>query len=141
MTVALDSDGAEAKPGKPEPFLKTEFVETGGVFSPDGRWMAYASNESGSLEVYVRRFPDTGVKWIISNGGGQRPVWSRKGRELYFMGADNRLMVASYSVKAESFSPDTPRVWSETRIVERGLWYLRPCSGREAVRGTGSHRR
>ena len=77
MTVALDSDGAEAKPGKPEPFLKTQFVEIGGVFSPDGRWMAYASNESGSLEVYVRRFPDTGVKWIISNGGGQRPVWSR----------------------------------------------------------------
>ena len=122
MTVSLDSDGAEAKPGKPEPFVKTDFIETGGVFSPDGRWMAYSSDESGSAEVYVRPFPDTGVKWMISSGGGQRPVWSRNGRELYFLGADSRLMVASYSVKAGSFSPDTPRVWSITRIVWTGVW-------------------
>jgi len=136
MTVALDSDGADAKPGKPEPFLKTEFVEIDGVFSPDGRWMAYVSNESGSAEVYVRPFPDTGVKWMISNGGGRGPVWSPSGRELYFMGADNRLMVASYSAKAGSFRPDKPRVWSETRIVQRGigmLYDLAPDGKRFAV--------
>ena len=136
MTVALDSDGAEAKPGKPEPFVKTEFVETGGVFSPDGRWMAYQSNESGAPEVYVRPFPDTGVKRMISNGGGQRPVWSRNGHELYFLGADNRLMVAGYLVKAGSFSPDKPRVWSITRIVWPGVgmpYDLAPDGKRFAV--------
>ena len=83
-TVSLESDGAGLRAGKPEPFLQTPFDERHPSFSPDGRWMAYDSNESGAYQVYVRAFPDKGGKWQISNSGGIYPVWSRNGRELFF---------------------------------------------------------
>jgi Tol biopolymer transport system component len=77
---------------KPFPFLQTEFGEAQAVFSPDGRWIAYASVESGSPEVYIRPFtPEkasesgTGGKWLVSNGGGQRPRWRGDGEELYYI--------------------------------------------------------
>jgi serine/threonine-protein kinase len=83
-TVPLESDGTGLRAGKPEPFLQTQFSERSPSFSPDGRWLAYASDESGSYQVYVRAFPDRGGKWQISNGGGLYPVFSRNGRELFF---------------------------------------------------------
>ena len=90
------------------------------MFSPDGRWLAYISNESGSFQVYVRAFPDSGGKWQISNGGGRYPVWSNNGRELFFRTDDNRIMVAAYKVKGDSFVADQPRVWSEKRLADMG---------------------
>jgi serine/threonine-protein kinase len=90
------------------------------MFSPDGHWLAYTSNESGIFEVYVRTFP-TGGKWKISNGGGSFPVWSHNGRELFFRSADNRIMVAAYTVKGDSFEvADQPRAWSEKRLSNTG---------------------
>ena len=65
------------------------------------------------------RFPDKGGKWQISNGGGVYPVWSRNGRELFFRTDDNRIMVAAYTVKGDSFVADKPRVWSEKRLANR----------------------
>ena len=120
-TVPLESDGAGLRAGKPEPFLQTPFDERHGSFSPDGRWMAYSSNESGSFQVYVRAFPDKGGKWQISNSGGMYPVWSRNVRELFYRTEDNQIMVASYTVKGDSFVADKPRVWSEKRIADIGL--------------------
>jgi serine/threonine-protein kinase len=120
-TVPLESDGTGLRAGKPEPFLQTTFDERHGAFSPDGRWMAYDSNESGVYQVYVRAFPDKGGKWQISNNGGVYPVWSRNGRELFFRTEVNQIIVASYTVKGDSFVADKPRVWSEKRIVSVGL--------------------
>jgi len=120
-TVPLESDGTGLRAGKPEPFLQTTFDERHGAFSPDGRWMAYDSNESGVYQVYVRAFPDKGGKWQISNSGGVYPVWSRNGRELFFRTEVNQIIVASYTVKGDSFVADKPRVWSEKRIVSVGL--------------------
>ena len=90
------------------------------MFSRDGRWLAYTSNESGTHQVYVRAFPDRGGKLQISNGGGRYPVWSNNGRELFFRTDDNRIMVAAYKVKGDSFVADQPRVWSEKRIADMG---------------------
>ena len=77
---------------KPFPFLQTEFPEGQAQFSSDGRWIAYASTESGSPEVYIRPFtPEkskesgSGGKWLVSNGGGTRPKWREDGRELYYL--------------------------------------------------------
>ena len=116
-TVALESDVAGIRAGKPEPYLQTPADERYPSLSPDGRWMAYSSTESGVFQVYVREFPDKGGKWQISNGSGLYPVWSRGGRDLFFRTEDNQIMVASYAVKGDSFVADKPRVWSEKRIA------------------------
>jgi Tol biopolymer transport system component len=70
--------------GKPQPFIVTPFNELAGTFSPDGKWMAYASNESGEMQVYVQPYPGPGRRIPISVGGGEGPVWSRDGRELFY---------------------------------------------------------
>jgi Tol biopolymer transport system component len=120
-TVAVENDGTGLRAGKPEPFLQTPFDQRHPSFSPDGRWLAYASNESGSYQVYVRAFPDKGGKWQISNGGGVYPVWSRNGHDLFFRTEDSQIMVAGYTVNGESFVADKPRVWSEKKIANVGL--------------------
>jgi len=93
---------------KPEPFLATSFTEANGAFSPDGRWMAYASNESGRSEVYVRPFPTQGGKWQVSDGGGGYPRWSRDGRELFYR-TDDGIMVASVESAGDTFRAGKPR--------------------------------
>jgi Tol biopolymer transport system component len=85
---------------KPVPFLRTEFDERDGHFSPDGHWVAYTSNESGRNEIYVRAFApdslaaptDAGGKWLISTDGGTDPRWRGDGKELYYRGTGGRLM-------------------------------------------------
>ena len=78
---------------EPRPFLRTEFHERNGKVSPDGRWLAYTSDESGETEVYVRPFPDGGGKILISTGGGGNPVWSADGRELFYRDPDRVMAV------------------------------------------------
>ncbi len=120
-TISLESDGTGLRAGKPEPFLQTPFDQRHPSFSPDGRWMAYDSNESGAYQLYVRAYPDKGGKWQISNSGGVYPVWSRSGHELFFRTEDSQIMVANYAVKGDSFVADKPRVWSEKKIANIGL--------------------
>ena len=115
-TVPLESDSAGLRAGKPEVFLQTPAEERYPSFSPDGRWMAYVSDESGTFQVYVRAFPDKGGKWQVSNTGGTYPMWSRTGHELFFESLDNHIMAAAYTVKGDSFVADKPRVWSEKQI-------------------------
>ena len=120
-TLPLDtSDPDHPKPGKPELFLKTSFNQLFPAFSPDGHWMAYASDKSGRFEVYVRRFPGPGNEWQISTGGGQFPIWSRNGRDVFFESPENRIMVADYTATSDSFVSGKPRVWSEKQIRDLG---------------------
>jgi serine/threonine protein kinase len=98
---------------KPFPILKTPFNEKGARFSPDGRWVAYVSDESGKNEVYVQPFQtsgqSSGARWTISTAGGSQPVWRRDGRELFYLAADNKLMAAPVKTGArfEAGSPVT----------------------------------
>jgi dipeptidyl aminopeptidase/acylaminoacyl peptidase len=101
--------------GKRTPLLQTPANEVQGRISPDGRWLAYASDESGRFEVYVQPLPITGVKWQLSTDGGTQPVWKNDGRELYFAGADSRLMAVTVSTSA-GFVADTPRALFQTRM-------------------------
>ena len=119
-TVALENDGTGLRAGKPEPFSQTRFVEAQPSFSPDGRWLAYASDESGSNQVYVRAFPGKEGKWQISNNGGVLPEWAHNGHELFFRTLDNQIMTGIYTVRGDSFVADKPRVWSEKRIANVG---------------------
>jgi serine/threonine-protein kinase len=85
-----------------EPFLATSFDERDPMFSPDGRWVAYASDESGVAEVYVRPFPSAGGRWQVSDGGGRFPTWSADGQELFYR-TENGIMVASVETDGDSF--------------------------------------
>ena len=77
---------------KPVPYLQTPFNEVAGQFSPNGRWMAYASNESGQPQIYVQPIPASGVKRQISTAGGDQPRWRRDGTELFYVSANQKLM-------------------------------------------------
>jgi serine/threonine-protein kinase len=119
MILPLEGDEVSGwKPGKPSVFLNTPFNEGLAAFSPDGRFLAYNSNESGTYEVYVRPFPGPGGKWQVSTGGGESPVWSRNGKELFYWAAE-RIWVASYAAQGDSFRAEKPRAWSPGRIPWR----------------------
>jgi len=109
------------KPGAPQPFLRRPADERYPRFSPDGCWIAYRSNESGTEEIYVRPFPGPGGKWQVSAGGGVYALWSNNGRELFYETADGRIMVVNYTVAHDSFIPGKPRLWSERRISFPGV--------------------
>ena len=106
------------KPGTPTVFLATAAAELEPTFSPDGRWIAYASQESGRMDVYVRPFPGPGGKWLVSTDGGANPMWSRTRRELFFT-ANQRIMVAPYAVEGDAFRADKPHQLSDVRFVPR----------------------
>ncbi len=80
---------------KPVPYVQTKFVEFGGAFSPDGRWVAYNSDESGRTEVYIQGFPERRGKWQVSAEGGDTPHWRADGKELYWTGPDGRTVMAA----------------------------------------------
>ena len=80
-------------PGKPEPLLQTRFAEMEPMISPDGRWLAYTTNESNRLDVFVQPFPQGGSRWRISTEGGREPLWSADGRELFFRRGNDVLAV------------------------------------------------
>jgi Tol biopolymer transport system component len=115
-TVPVESGSSRLRAGKPELFLQAPFHERGPMFSPDGRWIAYQSNESGRYEVYVQAFPDGHGKRKISDDTGQYPAWSRVGRTMFFV-SKRVLMSLSYQVRGESFVVEKPRVWFKKEIA------------------------
>jgi Tol biopolymer transport system component len=96
--VDLEGDGT------PTPFVEGEFSEWIGQFSPDGRWVAYQSDESGRDEIYVRSFPGGEGKWQISRGGGSGPMWSKDGREILFDSEDGKLMAVEVEADGSSLN-------------------------------------
>ena len=102
----LDLGGSQRE----ELLLQSAFDESNGELSPDGHWLAYQSNESGTSEVYVRPFPNVATsKWLVSTGGGTRPLWSRNGRELFYYVDPGTIMAVSVTL-GSSFSFDKPTV-------------------------------
>ena len=108
MQELLDDVLAYSQVGtRGKPFQATDFGEFNPVFSPDGRWMAYDSNESGRIEIYVRAFPATGGKWQVSDGGGALARWSADGSELFYR-TDDGLMAVEIDGSGDTFQVGTP---------------------------------
>ncbi|MBI4886566.1 MAG: serine/threonine-protein kinase [Acidobacteria bacterium] len=105
------------KPGEsPVRFSETSFREQGPAFSPDGRWLAYSSDETGQAEIYVTRYPGPGGRTAISTGGGRSPRWSSNGRELFYR--NGRQMIAVAVEPGQTLRTGTPRVLFEGEYVQ-----------------------
>jgi Tol biopolymer transport system component len=98
----------------------TPFSERVGDFSPDGRWVAYETNESGRFEIVVQPFPNPRARWQVSTGGGVKPRWSADGKELYYIAPDDKLMAVKASAKDVSFQAQAPTPLFSTKIVLTG---------------------
>jgi Tol biopolymer transport system component len=91
------------------PFLQTKFDEGQGSFSPDARWIAYTSNESGTYQIYVKSFPASGAEQQISTTGGAFPHWNRNGRELFYIANDGKLMSVAVRSNGVKFDAEVPK--------------------------------
>jgi serine/threonine-protein kinase len=134
-TVPLEEQGGQLKAGKPEQFFKSNFNDRRPAFSPEGRWLAYVSNESGKYEVYVRAFPPSqgsGGKWQISTSGGGSARWSQNGHDLLYPTAP-QIMAVGYTAKGETFVAEKPRVWIAKTAMPINAWDLAPDGKRALV--------
>lgn len=125
-------------PEKAEVFLSTPANESDPAFSPDGRWIAYQSNESGTPEIYVRPFQGAEGKWKVSTSGGVQPVWSLETNELLYVTSrqPRTIMVATYTGQGGVFRAQAARPWSPGTVVARKLrriFDLHPDGQRVAI--------
>jgi eukaryotic-like serine/threonine-protein kinase len=116
---------------KPYPFLQSQFAQLSGRFSPDTKWVAYCSNESGEFKVYVVPFPGPGGKWQVSAGSGCNPRWRRDGKELFYVSFDNKLIAADVRANGSSFEVGTLHT----------LFEARPASGLSSFDAAGDGQR
>jgi Tol biopolymer transport system component len=112
---------------KPEPFVASEFQETQGQLSPDGKWLAYTSNETGRFEVYVEPFPrGAGAvgKWALSPAGGEEPRWRSDGKELFYLDPGGRLFAVPVQNTGpkSSFAMGAPKALFDTRLSREERW-------------------
>ncbi|MGH2567608.1 MAG: hypothetical protein ACRDGA_04665, partial [Bacteroidota bacterium] len=120
-------------------FLQTEFVETLGAFSPDGKWIAYQSNESGKSQVYVRPFPGPGGKYQISTTGGTRAKWRKDGKELFYLSDDNKLMAAEVKPAGTTFEVVQVRpLFTTSPFLGGGVYDVTADGQRFLVNTTGA---
>jgi Tol biopolymer transport system component len=122
---------------EPYLFLRTDANELWGQFSPDGRWVAYQSNETGRYEIYVRAFPARGGPIPVSTSGGVYPRWSRNGKEIYFIAPDAKLVAVPMSTSATMAEAGTPVTLFQTQrlgggmnVIARGHQYDVTADGR-----------
>jgi dipeptidyl aminopeptidase/acylaminoacyl peptidase len=116
---ALPMDGGR-KAGEPLPVVQTNADERDGQFSPDGKWIAYQSNETGRFEIYVQAFPGVGRRpQLLSVHGGEQVRWRRDSQELFYIGPDNRLMAVPVRLApdSQSIEPDSPVGLFPTRVL------------------------
>jgi serine/threonine-protein kinase len=113
--LALSLDGKH----QVTPLVKTPFDERNGIMSPDGRWLAYEANDSGSFEIYVRPFPDVNSgHWQVSTSGGTQPLWARNGQELFYVAPDGALMRVGVT-RGPTWTAGAPTKVLEGRYVAR----------------------
>ena len=113
----------------PYPLTETPYNDWDPALSPDGRWMAYASDESGQYEVYVTSFPDRGRKWQLSKDGGGSPKWSQRGDELFYLDLDKALMAVPVDFEGESFVHGSGSALFQTQVA-RGSFSASPDGDR-----------
>ena len=101
---------------KPYAIVQTTFNEMKGRLSPDGKWIAYQSNESGTNQVTVQSFPPSGARWQVSTNGGYQPKWRRDGKELFYVAPDKKLMVVAVKAEGNKFEVSAPQPLFEMRI-------------------------
>ena len=109
---------------KEQPFLQKTFGLDAPQFSPDGHWLAYASDDSGRREIYVQPYPGPGGKWQVSTDGGTEPVWNRNGRELFYRNGD-KMMAVDISTQT-GFAAGKPRQLFEGRYLMNAAGFARP---------------
>src|SRR4051794_39104140 len=98
---------------RPYRFYESGSYQRHGIFSPNGKWIAYTSNETGTFEVYVQPFPGRGEKWKVSARGGAQPVWRGDGQELFYRTVDGKMMAAAVKT-ADGFESGVPRMLFES---------------------------
>jgi serine/threonine-protein kinase len=149
MLLKVDGDESTGwHPKEPTVLIEGPFRNNGAAFSPDGRWLAYASDKSGLFEIYVRPFPGPGQETQVSNGGGLDPVWSPTHHELFYNTNSStpraqgslQIMVVPYTIQAQYFRPEKARPWpgsspmSMPPVGQYAQWAaLRPDGDRFAV--------
>src|SRR5262249_12502940 len=108
---------------KPFAFLKTAFDERDGQFSPDGKWIAYQSNESGRFEIYVQPFTGPGGKFQISSNGGAQARWNKNGKEIFYVSLDSKMMAVPVKLSPDGqwLETGTPAALFPVRIAEGPL--------------------
>jgi Tol biopolymer transport system component len=89
---------------KPYPFLQTEASENWAAFSPDGKWVAYSSTETGTIEVYVSPFPSNGKRFRVSADSGSQARWRRDGSEIFYLAPDRKIIAASVTIRGNEFT-------------------------------------
>ena len=105
-----------AEGAEPEPYLQAPWEELRATLSPDGRLVAYQSNESGRSEVYVRPFPPSGGRWQVSDEGGSYARWARDGRVLFYR-TDEGIMAVNVQTSGDGFSASRPRLIASGNFV------------------------
>jgi serine/threonine-protein kinase len=117
------SSGQQLRAGSPTFFRHTPSRYPVPAFSPDGKWLAYASAENGPYEVYVTALQGNRTKVQVSDAGGVLPVWSTNGHELFYrtLSGCEKIMVATYTTNGGVFKAERPRIWSDRRLANTGL--------------------
>ncbi len=139
--LPIDANG---RPGMPFTVVETSSDEQGGQFSPDGTWIAYQSDESGRVEIYVQPFPGPGNKWPVSTNGGSQVRWRRDGRELFYVALDGRLMAVPIRVASNAQAPEvgapvalfTPPLGGAVQQADYRHQYMVSSDGRRFLAAT-----
>jgi eukaryotic-like serine/threonine-protein kinase len=108
---------------KPSPFVQGSFEATAGRFSPNGRYVAYTSSETGTSEIYVQTFPGHLGKWQVSTSGGDEPTWRRDGKELFYLSLDGKMMAVEVNTDSSQLQVGVPKPLFQAQLLVTGVFW------------------